>query len=210
MSGLDDLLAEANDRWSRAMNNARDVKDLCLGEAVKTYFIRYFPAGALVLVAAGAALGPIVLRGAGSGWSSNLALGLLLATAGTLVGGLIYNAKKVSPAALTYRSDVLLPLESQERKRVTRQIAAKAPIEREHLSVVLAGAVQQRKSLARQLVLAPAYVFLFTAQATNWARQEEPLAWIMLILVAGWLLAIVFLVRDFQRTGRFLASASVD
>ncbi|ALE06207.1 hypothetical protein AL755_13260 [Arthrobacter sp. ERGS1:01] len=210
MSGIDDLLAEANDRWSRAMNNARDVEDLGMGEAVKTYYLRYFPAGALVLVAAGTVLGTIVFRGDGSSWSLNLAFGLLFAMAGALVGGLVYIAKKVSPAALTYRSDVLLPLENLERKHVTRQIAGKAPIEREHLSVARAGAVQQRKSLARQLVLAPAYVFLFTAQATNWAGQEKPLAWIMLMLVAVWLISIVLLVRDFRRAGRFLVSTSED
>jgi hypothetical protein len=208
MSGMDDLLAEANDRWARAVSNATNVKDLGLGEAVKTYYIRYFPAGALVLIAAGTALGPTVFGSAGSSWSLNLALGLLLATVGTLVGGLIYNAKKVSPAALTYRSDVLLPLESRERKHVTRQIAGKTAIDKEHLPVARAGAVQQRKSLARQLILAPAYVFLFTAQSINWAGQEEPLAWIMLILVAGWLVSIAFLVREFRRSGRFLTSTS--
>lgn len=210
MSGIDDLLAEFNDRWSRAMSNARDVKDLGLGKAVRTYYIRYLPAGALVFVAVGTALGTIVLGESRAGWSSNLAMVFLLATIGVIVGGLIYNAKKVSPAALTYRSDVLLPLESQERKQVARQTSGKSTIDKEHLSVARASAVQQRKSLAKQLILAPAYVFLFTAQTANWARQAEPLAWIMLILVVGWLVAIVLLVRDFRRKGQFLTSTSED
>ncbi|ALE06250.1 hypothetical protein AL755_13590 [Arthrobacter sp. ERGS1:01] len=206
MSGLDDLLAESNDRWSRAMRNAQDVKDLGLGQAVRTYYIRYFPAGVLVLIVAGTALGLLLFRGNPSAWPQYLALGLVLAAAGTVIGGLIYNAKKVSPAARLPSGDILFPLESEERKQINRQIAGKAPIDREHLSVARAGAVQQRKGLARLFLLMPSNLFLFASLTANWAGQAAPLAWLMLAAVAATITGMVFLIRDFRRAGRFLTT----
>lgn len=45
MSGIDDLMAESNDRWAHAIRRAQGIEDNGLGDAVKTYFTRYFPAG---------------------------------------------------------------------------------------------------------------------------------------------------------------------
>lgn len=208
MSGIDDLLAESNDRWSRARRNAHDVEDLGLSHAVKTYYIRYFPAGVLVLVAAGIGVGLLIFGGTLSDWTSYLAFGFALAAVGAIIGGLIYNAKKVASAARIPRGDILYPLESEERKQINRQIAGKSPIDREHLSVTRAGAVQQRKGLARLLLLMPSNLFLFTSIAANWAGRGDPLFWVMLIVVALSIVAIVFLVRDFRRTSRFLTSTS--
>lgn len=53
MSGPDDLLAASNDRWSRAMRNAKDVEDIGLGQAVRDYYTRGFPAGVLAAIAVG-------------------------------------------------------------------------------------------------------------------------------------------------------------
>lgn len=63
-------------------------------------------------------------------------------------------AKKVAPARLP-RADILYPLETEQRKQINRQIAGKAIIDREHFSVARASAVQQRKGLARLLLLLP-------------------------------------------------------
>jgi hypothetical protein len=52
MSGIDDLMAEANERWSMAARRAQGVADRGLGGAVKTYYTRYFPASLVILIAA--------------------------------------------------------------------------------------------------------------------------------------------------------------
>jgi hypothetical protein len=44
MNGIDDLMAQSNDRWADAMRRAQGVEDNSLSEAVKTYYTRYFPA----------------------------------------------------------------------------------------------------------------------------------------------------------------------
>ncbi len=208
MSGIDDLLADSNDRWSRARRNADDVEDLGLSQALRTYYTRYFPVGVAVLVVAGTGAGPLIFGGTLSDWASYLAFGFVLAAVGATIGGLIYNAKKVAPAARLPRTDILYPLETEERKHINRQIAGKSPIDTEHLSVARAGAIQQRKNLVRQLLLLPSNLFLFTSLAANWAGRGEPLVWVMLIAVALSIVGIVFLVRDFRRTSRFLASTS--
>ena len=98
MSGIDDLMAESNDRWAHAIRRAQGIEDNGLGEAVKGYYTRYFPAG-LFLVAVGTAVGILGLRGTLSDWLTFLAFGFLVAVLGVVVGGLVYNAKKVVPAA---------------------------------------------------------------------------------------------------------------
>ena len=47
-------------------------------------------------------------------WPTFLTFGFLLGFLGALVGGLVYNAKKVVPAAKLGRIDVLLSLENEE------------------------------------------------------------------------------------------------
>jgi len=179
MSGIDDLMAESNDRWAHAIRRAQGIEDNGLGEAVKTYFTRYFPAG-LFLVAVGTAVGILGLRGTLSDWLTFLAFGFLVAVLGVVVGGLVYNAKKVVPAAKSGKVNVLLSLESEEQKQVRRQIAGKAPIDSEHLSVTRAAAVQLRKGLATQLVLAPFFPLIFIPQAVNFALRGDTLAaWLM-------------------------------
>ncbi|MCO4253517.1 hypothetical protein [Pseudarthrobacter raffinosi] len=116
MSGIDDLMAESNDRWAHAIRRAQGIEDNGLGEAVKTYFTRYFPAG-LFMVAVGTAVGILGLRGTLSDWPTYLAFAFLLAVLGVVVGGLVYNAKKVVPAAKPGRVNVLLSLESEEQSR---------------------------------------------------------------------------------------------
>lgn len=208
MSGIDDLMAESNDRWAHAIRRAQGIEDNGLGEAVKTYFTRYFPAG-LFLVAVGTAVGILGLRGTLSDWPTYLAFGFLLAVLSVVIGGLVYNAKKVAPAAKSGKVNVLLSLESEEKKQVRRQIAGKAPIDSEHLSVIRAAAVQLRKGLATQLVLAPFYPLIFIPQAVNFALRGETLsAWLMALGVGVIVIAFGLLVGDFRRAGRLLTRTS--
>ena len=128
---------------------------------------------------------------------------------GVVIGGLTYNAKKVVQAAKSGRVNVLLSLESEERKHVRRQIAGKVAIEPEHLPVTRAAAVQMRKGLATQLLLAPMFPLIFIPQAARFAiRNDSPFDWLMAVAVAGIVIAIVLLVRDFRQTGRFMAQTA--
>lgn len=208
MSGIDDLLAQSNDRWAHAVRRAHGIDDKGLGEAVRTYYTRYFPAGLLVLVAAGTLAGMLGFGAAPSDWPSYLIFGIFLAALGVVVGGLIYNSTKLVPAARVGRVDVLLSLESEERKQIRRQIAGKAAVDPEHLSVARASAVQLRKGLATQLLLAPFFVCVFIPQAARLTVRGDPFSWFMAVGVVGVLIGMAFLIRDFRRTGRFLARTS--
>ena len=205
MGGIDDLMAESNDRWAAAMRRAQGVEGNGLGQAVKTYYTRYFPAGLFILVAAGTMGGILAFRATLAEWASFLVFGFLLAALGIVIGGLVYNAKKVVPAAKLGKIDVLLSLESEGKKQVRRQIAGKAPIDPEHLSVTRAAAVQLRKGLATQMLLQPMFPLVFIPQAINYAlRGDSVFAWLMAITTGVVAIGVGFLARDFQRAGRFL------
>ncbi|MBT2512418.1 hypothetical protein [Arthrobacter sp. ISL-30] len=209
MSGIDDLMAESNDRWADAMRRAQGVEDNGLGEAVKTYYTRYFPAGFLILVATGTIGGTLAFPGTPERWPTFLTFGFLLGFLGALIVGLVYNSKKVVPAAKLGRINVLLSLENEEKKQVRRQIAGKAPIDPEHLSVTRAAAVQLRKGLATQLLLAPLYPLIFIPQVMNLALRGDSLfAWLMAIGVGVVVAGVGLLARDFRRAGRFLTSTA--
>ncbi|MEV7135749.1 hypothetical protein AB0N24_23050 [Arthrobacter sp. NPDC093128] len=206
MSGIDDLMEESNDRWANAMRRAQGIEDIGLGEAVKTYYTRYFPAGFFILVAAVTIGATLAFPGTPERLPVFLTFGFLLGFLGALIGGLVYNAKKVAPAVKFGRIDVLLSLENEEKKQVRRQIAGKGPIDSEHLSVTRAAAVQLRKGLATQLLLAPLYPLIFIPQVMNLALRGDSLfAWLMAIGVGVIAAGVGFLVRDFRRAGRFLA-----
>jgi NADH:ubiquinone oxidoreductase subunit K len=207
MSGIDDLMAGSNDRWDQAARRAQGLADNGLGAAVKTYYTRYFPAGVVILLAAGTVGGMLVFGGALAEWASFLVFGFFLAVLGVLIGGLVYNANKVVPAARTGRVDVLLSLENEERKQVRRQIAGKAAIDPEHLVVTRGAAVQLRKGLATQLLLlAPMFPLLFISQAVRFAlRGDIVAAWLMAVGIVAVVIGFALFVRDFRRAGRFLA-----
>jgi hypothetical protein len=97
---------------------------------------------------------------------------------------------------------VLLSLENEERKQVRRQIAGKAAMDPQHLAVTRAAAVQLRKGLATQLLLAPLFPLTFIPQAL---RGDGPFAWLMATAVGVAVIGIALFVRDFRRAGRFLA-----
>jgi hypothetical protein len=96
--------------------------------------------------------------------------------------------------------------EKGEQKQAQRQIAGKADLDPDHLEVIRAAAVQRRKGLATQLLVAPVYPLIFIPQSMNFALRGDPTAaCLMAISVAVLLIGLGFLIRDFRRAGRFLA-----
>jgi hypothetical protein len=116
MSGIEDLMAESNERWTAAMRRAEGVHDNGLGEALKTYYTRYFPLGLALSVSVGAAIGALIFPDTADHGPIPLALGISLAACTALIGGLIYNAKKVVPAVQSGRIDVLLSFGERRTK----------------------------------------------------------------------------------------------
>lgn len=208
MTGLDAFLGQSSDRWAHAHKRAQGVEDNGLGDAVRTYYTRYLPAGLLVLLAAGSIAGMLGAAGNPPDWAAYSVFGILLAALGAVTGGLVYNSKRVIPAARPGRVDVLLSLETGERKQVRRHIAGKAAATTEHLPVARAAAVQLRKALATQFVLAPFFLLLYSLQAALLAARRDSFWWVMAVGLGVVLLAMAFLVRDFRRAGRFLRRTS--
>ncbi|WP_026556196.1 hypothetical protein [Arthrobacter sp. 35W] len=205
MSGIDGLMAEPRDRWVKAAGRAQGLADNGLSVAVKTYYTRYFPAGLAILLAVGTAGGILAFGGGSADWASYLMFGVALAGLGVFVGGLVYNAKKVAPAAQVGRVAVVLSLQDEEQKRIRRQIIGTEPFDSDHREVSRGAAVQLRKSIATQLILAPALPLLFIPQAVGFfTRGDDLMAWLMAICVVALVIGIALLVRDFQRSGRFL------
>lgn len=202
MSGIDDLIPKPDDRWATAARRAQGVADLGLGGALKTYYALYFPAGVIILVTAGAVAGMLAFRGGPADRPSFLLFGFFLAVLGAAIGGPIYNAKKIGPAVEMGRIDVLLSLEDEERKDIRRQVLGKTPVDPAHLVVSRAAAVQLRKNLATQLIWMSMLPLVFIPQVLFGAGFIQ---WLMAASVAVFVTGTMFVVRDFQRAGRFLA-----
>jgi hypothetical protein len=207
MSGIDDLMAESNDRWASARRRAQGIADHGMGVALKNYFVFYLPVGFVVLISIGTIGGMLAMAGAIADWSSYLLFGFFLALLGALIGGLVYNAKKVRPAAELGRVDVLFSLQQHEQKHVRRQILGKVPLDVEHLAVTRGAAVQLRKNLATQLILAPPFLIAFLPQAVP-VLDRNPIWWLVALFVCAYAVSMVFLGRDFRRAGRFLTQTA--
>lgn len=201
MSGIDDLMPKSDDRWTTAIRRSQGVADLGLGVALKNYYTLYFPAGAIILVVAGTIGGMLAFGGRPADWPSFLLFGFFLAVLGAAIGGLIYNARKIAPAAEMGRIDVLLSLEDEERKDIRRQILGKTSVDPDHLVVSQAAAVQLRKNLATQLMWMPVLLLIFVPQVI---RGDGFLSWFMAAGVALWVIGEMSVLWDFQRAGRFL------
>jgi hypothetical protein len=201
MNEIDDLMPKSNDGWAKATRRARGVADRGLGGALKTYYTRYFPAGMIILVAAGTVGGILAFGGGPGDWPSFLVFGCFLAVLGVAIGGFVYNAKKIVPAADLGKIDVLLSLEDKERKDIRRQVLGKAPIDPDHLVVSRAAAVQLRKNLATQLIWMSVYPFVFIPQVI---RGDGLSSWLMAAGAAVIVTGMMFSVRDFRWAGGFL------
>jgi hypothetical protein len=201
MSGIDDLIPKSDERWATATRRAQGIADLGLGDALKTYYTLYFPVGLIILVTAGTVGAMLAFGGGPADWPSFLLFGCFLAVLGAAIGGPIYNAKKIAPAAELGRIDVLLSLEDEERKDIRRQILGKTPVDPEHLVVSRAAAVQLRKNLATQLIWMSVLPLIFIPQVI---RGAGFLSWLMAAGVAILVIGLLYVVRAFQRAGRFL------
>lgn len=202
MGGIDDLMPQSNDRWASAARRAQGIADNGLGEALKTYYTRYLPAGVVILVATGTVGGALAFGNTLADWPDYIAVGCLLAVLGVIIGGLVYNAKKIAPAANPGRVDVLLSLEDEERKDIRRQILGKKAVDPEHLVISRGAAVQMRKNFATQILWAPLIPLAFLPQAMD---EGNPVRWLMATGVVLVMVGIVATARDFRRAGPFLA-----
>lgn len=205
MSGVEELTAESQARWVRAARRAQGIADNGMGEALKVYYTLYFPVGLVVLTVLGTVGGILAFAGTWPEWPAYLPFGVSLAAVGVLVGGLVYNAKKVRPAAELGNSSVLISLEDHEQKHVRRQILGKVPVDPAHLGVARGAAVQLRKGLATQLITAPMLLLVFAGQVLS---GSSFLWWLSALLLGSQAVLIAGLAREFQQTGRFLASTA--
>jgi hypothetical protein len=115
MTGLEAFLGQSSDRWAHAHKRAQGVEDNGLGDAVRTYYTRYVPAGLLVLLAAGTIAGMLGVAGSPPDWAAFSVFGILLAALEPSVGD--WSTTRKVPAARPGRVDVLLALETGERKQ---------------------------------------------------------------------------------------------
>ena len=202
MSGVDDLLKRDEKRWEAARRRAAGVEDRGLGPAIRRYYGLYLPAGALFIGAGVAVAGLLVSLAGPVDWELIVALGVLCAVLAASVGGIIYNRKRIAPAASPGRVDVMLSLTDEERKSVRRQIRGKEPIDPRWVDVTRAAAVQLRRGLATQLMLFPIQALIFLPQVIHWGGLFSWLfATATLLMVAG----LVYTYRDFRRMGECLA-----
>ena len=207
MSGLDDLMAESDDRWARATRSARGVRDKGLERALKDYYTIYFPIGLVVLLAL-VAWGEVVLTGGTYRDGLNfLTLGWLLAGVCSLVGSFGYIAKRIDTAVENDKIDVLTSLERQEKKHLRRQITGKAGIEPEHLVVKRAAAVQLRRRLATQLIYSPTVPLFLVAQVSG---GNIVFWWLMAAALVTAVAGQAYAIRDFRRAGKFLELTAED
>ena len=205
MGGIEDLMAEASERWAKAAKRAQGLADNGLGAAVKVYYTRFWLVGVIVLVPINSLAAALAFGASNGDWPTHLTFGCMLAGLGTMIGGLIFNSKRVVPAAEYGNVDVTLSLTSEERRHVRRQVAGKAAVVPEHLTVTRGAAVQIRKAFATQLLIMPSYPLFLIAQAINGVGRNDPFGWVFAGLAFLSLIGLLFLIRDFRRTGQFLA-----
>ncbi|MHA7192012.1 hypothetical protein ACX80N_17145 [Arthrobacter sp. MDT2-16] len=203
MAGLDDLRAEANERWAKAERYAQGFADNGMGEALRVYYTRYFPAGVVLYVGALALVGSLLYDG-----PPNLSLvlqggaalfGLLAA-----IAGLIYNARRVKPRAeLGKNLSITIGLEVDEQKYVRRVITGKEPPPQDpvRLAVARSVAVQSRKTQATNLLTVPLNSYCLGGLFGD-------LSFLWMGITAVFLVTTILFAREFRQTGRFLAATA--
>jgi hypothetical protein len=188
------------DRWEDAVRRAQGLADNGAGQALRRYYTIYFPIGLVLLIAIGVVVTDTVF-GNEVEWPESLSGGIILAGIGALIGGLIYNARRIAPAMEAGRIGVVMSLRDDERKLIRRQVLGKEPIVSEHLSVARGFAVQTRKGLATQIVLLPMLPLVLIPQAL---RMDTFIWWLTAIALVTQVLASVIAVHQFLQAGRFL------
>ncbi len=197
MKGTSDQVTEPPSRWVTAERRAAGIRDNGMGEALRIYYTRHFPVGAVVLLALGAGGAYLLFGDERPAWQTYLQFGVLLTTTGCLVGGLVYNSKRLKPKAELGTVSVLISLNKTDQDSVKRQIAGKEEPDLEHLAVVRAAAVQMRKGNATLLLIVPGYAS-FLGTLDRW--------WLVVPACALLLTFAILTARDFRRQGRFLSN----
>lgn len=203
MAGLDDLTAGADERWVRAERYARGFADNGMGEALRVYYTRYFPAGVILYAIVVAVIAPLLYDGPPN-WSrvlqgSAALFGLLAA-----IAGLIYNVKRVKPRAKVGRNlSITIGLEVDEQKYLRRVITGKVPAPQDsvRLAVARSVAVQSRKTQATNLLTVPLYSYCLGGLFGD-------LSFVWMGITAVFLVTTILFTREFRRTGRFLATTA--
>ncbi|YCK83075.1 hypothetical protein M1D89_07550 [Arthrobacter sp. D3-18] len=209
MSGIDDLNSASNDRWAKARRRAQGLADHGVGDALKVYYTRYFPAGFILLTAVGTVVARWAFGDSVRSWVQYVLFGSLLACLGAFIGAFVYNAKRISPRIESGTLGVLISLESSEQKYIRRQISGRVPLNDEHLVVARGAAVQLRKNLAFQVLLLPVNTLILLPQCINFSLGEDTvLALIFAIAVIIGAVGAAFTIREFVQTGRFLESTA--
>lgn len=204
MAGIDDLMSESDGRWAKAERYARGFADHGMGDALRVYYTRYFPAGVVLYVGALALAGSLLSGDEPTDWSSVLQAGAFLFGLLAAIAGLIYNAKRIKPRAeLGKNLSITIGLEQDEQKYVRRVISGKEapPQDPVRLAVARAVAVQTRKTQATNLLVAPMYSYCLGSIPGS--------LFIFWIILSGcFALTVILFFRDFRRAGRFLTATS--
>lgn len=160
------------------MPGSRGFADDGMGEALGVYYTRYFPVGALIIVAHVVVVSPLLFPDEPNRWKVTAQLGFFVFALCALVGGLIYNATRLKPRVeLGSNLAIVLPLEKEEQKYLRRVINGQEPVPDKHLTVARAVAVQTRKGTATSLLVAPMYSYPIGAAFGQ-------LTWFWIILAA--------------------------
>lgn len=204
MSGLDDLMADSDDRWAKAERYARGYADHGMGEALRIYYTRYFPLGVAVYAGVLILVGPLIFREKPTDWQLIAQGGVSSFALLAAVAGLVYNAKRLRPqVSLASDLAIVFPLDKQEQKYVKRVVNGKEPVPEDpaHLLVARSVAVQTRKNLATQLLIFPVYSYCLV-----YLLGDLYVFWVILTILFA--VAVILLIREFRRTGHFLTSTA--
>lgn len=204
MAGLNAQTAGADERWAKAERYARGFADNGMGEALRIYYTRYFPAGVVLYVVALVLVGSLLSGDEPTEWGFILQIGAVLFALLAAIAGFTYNAKRMRPRAeLGKNLSITVALNTDEQKYVKRVVAGKEPPPQDpiRLTVARSVAVQARKTNATFLLVAPMYSYCL-------GSIPGSLFAFWLVLVAVFVLAAVLVFRDFRRAGRLLATTA--
>ncbi|MHA7145142.1 hypothetical protein ACX80U_10535 [Arthrobacter sp. TmT3-37] len=204
MAELNTRTAGADARWAKAGRYAQGFADNGIGEALRIYYTRYFPAGVVLYIGALALVGTLLSGDNPIEWGFIVQVGALLFALFAAIAGFTYNAKRIKPRAeLGKNLSITIGLEVDEQMYVKRVISGKEPPPQDPVRLIVARsvAVQVRKTNATNLLVVPMYSYCL-------GSIPGALFFFWIIIVAVFLLAAVLLFRDFRRAGRFLAATA--